>query len=358
MTGLPLEAFPEPLHGALQELSKVNDITSFGTKGANGYIVFGTNKVLNRPIVTKFYYWENGDHAEPELLAKLEHPNILKVYHAASIDEDYAFFTTKHCSGGDLDSVIHLRRVKLLDTTDIAMQVSSGVAFLHGHSYVHRDLKAENVFCDEGNYVIGDFGSVARCDATGYTQTLTKHSLIYRPPESVGTNDYLKAGDIYQLGILLYQLLGGHFPYDERDWLNTKQQKIYESKAPGWDRQSFATSVIEGRITKGSLLDLSSLPSFVPTSLKTIIRRATRVKAGDRYKSVSDFIAALNNVKGKLPDWRIDDVPTLYRRKKSVRYLFEGKKLVIEKDVGNGWKRHHGHSATTEDEAVIIAEGL
>lgn len=348
---------PEDVKVALRELEKQIEFHKASDKGQNGHVLFGTNRLLGRPDVVKLYYWESGDHAEPELLAKLEHPNILKVYHAASIDAEWAFFTTKFCDGGDLDSVLEKGPLGLREAIDAVMMVASGVSFLHGNGFLHRDLKLENVYRDNDQIVIGDFGSVSPCDAHGHCKTLTRHSLLYRPPEATVTNDYFKESDVYQLGLMLFQLLGGYLPYDERDWLTSKQKTEYDALKGATDKGDYATKIIEEKINKGRLLDMDTLPAYVPKSVVTFIRKATRVEIKNRHKSVADFIATLNNMKRRIPDWRPDGGHiVLHRPKKRLRVLANGSTFAIEKDVGSGWKKQHALTPKTMRDAVIIAE--
>lgn len=348
---------PEDVKVALRELEKQIEFHKVSDKGQNGHVLFGTNRVLGRQDVVKLYYWESGDHAEPELLAKLEHPNILKVYHAASIDAEWAFFTTKYCDGGDLDSVLARDPMGLREAIDAAMMVASGVSFLHGNGFLHRDLKLENVYRDNDQIVIGDFGSVSPCDGHGHCKTLTRHSLLYRPPEATVTNDYFKESDVYQLGLMLFQLLGGSLPYDERDWLSIKQQTEYDAFKSAVDKGDYAAKIVEDKINKGRLLDMSTLPSYVPKALVSFIRNATRVDRKGRHKSVADFLTALNNMKRKIPDWRHEDGHfVLHRPKKRIRILANGSAFLLEKDVGNGWKKQHNLSPDTMGDAVIMAE--
>lgn len=348
---------PDIVKDALRELEKHILFNKVSDKGQNGQVLFGENKVLSRKDVVKLYYWENGDHAEPELLAKLDHPNILKVYHAASIDSDWAFYTTKYCEGGDLDSVLASGPLNLRHAVDLTMMVACGVSFLHSNGYLHRDLKLENVYLDGERAVIGDFGSVAPCDAQGYCKTWTRHSLLYRPPEAIVTNEHYKVSDVYQLGLMLFQLLGGSLPYEERDWLGVKQQTEYDALVSKCDKGVYATKIIEEKISKGRILHMDTLPIYVPKPLVSFIRTATRVDRNGRHKSVSDFISALNNMQRRIPDWRREgDHIVLYRPKKRIRLLSSGGNFSIEKDLGNGWKRQHGLKPATMRDAVIMAE--
>jgi hypothetical protein len=158
---------------------------------------------------------------------------------------------------------------------------------------------------------------------------------------------------------MLFQLLGGYLPYDERDWLNSKQKIEYDALKGTTDKGGYATKIIEEKINKGRLLDMDTLPAYVPKSLVTFIRTATRVERKNRHKSVADFIAALNNMKRRIPDWRPDGAHiVLHRPKKRMRVLPNGGTFAIEKDVGSGWKRQHALKPKTMRDAVIFAETI
>ncbi|OWO96774.1 hypothetical protein B5E41_00295 [Rhizobium esperanzae] len=358
MISFDISKFPGSLHPTISELSKETEFTAYSDRGGNGYVLFGENKVLKRPIVLKIYFWDNGDHAEPEMLAKLEHENILQVYHAAAIDDDYAYFATRFCPDGDLDRLIAKGPIAILRAIDIVMQICAGVSFLHGNNYLHRDLKPLNIFCDSGKFVVGDFGSVVQCDENGYAKTLTRHSLLYRPPETADGNDYYKQGDVYQLGILLYQLLGGWLPYEETQWLNEKQHEKYLTLT-GFDQQKFATDIITGKIRAGTLLNTPGLPPFVPTGLRTVIRRATNQNKEKRYASVADLAGALNNLKGSVPDWQFPGgVPTLHRENKTVRILQQKGSFLLQKKTSAEWRNVGGSATPNLSHAVIKAMEL
>ncbi|NEH27454.1 serine/threonine protein kinase [Rhizobium ruizarguesonis] len=353
-----LENFPSELHDTLLTLAEQNEIHGYSEKGASGYVVFGRNKVLKRDVAIKFYYWENGDHAEPELLAKLDHKNILKIFHAAPVDSDYAYFTTKYCEGGDLDHLLDSEQTGVLKAIDVVMDIASGASFLHANGYVHRDLKPQNVFCDGDVFVIGDFGSVAPYGGNGACDTITQHSLIYRPPEVVTEKKHFKASDIYQLGIVLYQLLGGALSYEEVDWLSLQQKKKYEELVAPED-QLFATAIIEAKIKAGRVLDTDTLPAYVPLALRTFLRKATHREHTKRHESVADFLAALNNLRVRLLDWkRVEGGYLLTREKKFIKVENTEAGFFLHKNSGNGWKKYHGQKVVSLRHAVEIAETL
>ncbi|WP_425640277.1 serine/threonine-protein kinase [Agrobacterium radiobacter] len=352
---IDISHLPTEIHDTIIRLAQDIEFLSESKKGANGYVLLGRHRILDREVAVKFYFWDGSDHAEPRLLAKLEHPNILKVHDASEIDADFAYFLTPFCVGGDLDTLLENRQCGLKEAMDVCMQVAAGAGFLHGNGFLHRDLKPQNIFCDNDRYMIGDFGSVVPCDETGYAKCLTKHSLIYRPPETIQANEFFKSSDVYQLGILLYQMLGGSLPYSERDWLTDRQQAKYDELS-GYEQQDFTTKIIEQRITSGSILDYASLPPSVPASLKSVIRRCVRVAPCDRYQSCADLSAALHNLRGHVHDWIFDDYPILRKRGKLIRIVENKSGISIEKDTGTGWRRQRTLNPKTMEEAYRLAE--
>lgn len=350
---------PAAVQSAIQKLSNDIEFIAESKKGANGYVFLGKHKILDRSVAVKFYYWDRNDHAEPKNLAKLEHENIIGIFDASAVDDDFAYFVMPLCEGGDLDAVMEEAPLDLLRALDVCMQIARGTSFLHAKGYLHRDLKPLNVFCDSGRFLIGDFGSVIPCNDDGNAVCFTKHSLIYRPPETFGSNTYSKLGDIYQIGILLYQVLGGRLSYVEGDWLNEAQKKKHAT-LHGFDKQDFANKIIEAKIVSGKILDFDSLPAHVPESLKSIIRKSTRTKPEQRYTSCADLHVALNNARGKVMDWRFDDDGqlVLHRKGKQVRIRNEKDKWIIEKDTGSGWRRQHSCKPSTLAEASKLAEQI
>ncbi len=92
--------------------------------------------------------------------------------------------------------------------------IAAGVAYLHDHGIVHRDLKPGNIFADEGIVKIGDYGLskfISCSRRSGQTESVgTVH---YMAPE-IANGRYGKEIDIYALGIILFEMLTGHVPFE------------------------------------------------------------------------------------------------------------------------------------------------
>lgn len=358
---IDLTGLPGNMAATAAELAKKIDFESINHKGASGYVLIGCNRQLHRKVVVKFYYWGDGAHAEPKLLSDLASPNVLEVHDAAAVDDDDAYFITPFCDHGDLDDVIAANRIGVRGAVDMLLDVASGASFIHGKGFVHRDLKPSNVFRRaDGSLVIGDFGSVVKKGDDGYAETKSRHSLLYRTPEEVETGRAYEQSDIYQLGILLYQLLGGSLPYDLMKWLNAKEQAEY-AKLSYPENEIYADETFESRIiSRGKLLDFDSLPAWCPADLRTVIRKCCRVDYTKRFESASALIAKVNNIRASLPDWRCEPEPVLYRTRAKFRVVSSPESYSIEKMVAAGteWRKVHAAKPSTLQEAIQAAEAL
>jgi serine/threonine protein kinase len=351
---------PDCIRPTADELAKKFEFEKDITKGCNGYVLVGRNMLTRQKIVVKFYYWGDGAHLEPRTLCDLASPHTLRVLDAAAIDKDNAYFVTEYCEHGDLDEHLESGRIGVRRAVEIILNVATGVNEIHSAGFIHRDLKPSNVFCRSDNkFVIGDFGSVVKLNSNGFSETASKHSLIYRTPEEVATGRAYPQGDIYQIGLILYQLLGGVLHCNETEWLSEKQLQIYQAFNEPED-QLYASGIIEKKIAAGKIVDYSSFPAWIPEKLVRVVRKCCRVNPEDRHGSVSDLIVQLSNLRSSLPDWRLEPEPVLHKRGSKFRLTQIGAKYVVEKKSGEhaAWRKQNKHAAMTLYDAVKLVEGL
>ncbi len=146
----------------------------------------------------------------------LKHPNLLDLYDIRYDDDDRAWVIMEYVAGEVLREVIE-RNPNGMPVAQVRLWmdgIASGVAYLHDHGIVHRDLKPGNIFLDQGVVKIGDYGLskfISTSRRSGQTESVgTFH---YMAPE-IGRGRYGKEIDVYALGIILYEMLTGHVPYD------------------------------------------------------------------------------------------------------------------------------------------------
>ncbi|MDR6674615.1 protein kinase [Xanthomonas sp. 1678] len=332
---------PEEIKRSLRDLSRSIQFHREDSKAANGYVFFGTNRVTGTQVTLKYYYWggKTQYHAEPRQLAKLDAENVLKILDAGLIDATWAYFITPTCAGGDLDSALESHPVGLRAALDYVHQILCGLSHLHASRYLHRDIKPANLYLtDADKVVIGDFGSVKLLPEAQSAIPASSHSLIYRPPETIVTNTYGVTGDIYQCGLVLYQLLGGSLPYDGPAWLNKREQVQLSAVETQADKDAFLDCCIKAKITAGRAVDLSTLPPWVPNAVRRIVSKACHRDPQQRYQAGSTFMAKLHEVRTKTLDWRvIDGVPTCHGNP-SYRIRELNGHYSVQKNAGNGWR--------------------
>ena len=124
-----MSILPAPLKKKTEDLSRFIDFKRMIDKGNNGYVLIGFNTLLQQEVVVKFYYWGEGDHAEPARLAQMDSEHILSILHAESINDDDAFFITPYCAAGDLDDALSARRFGPVQCVDALLQIAGVQVF-------------------------------------------------------------------------------------------------------------------------------------------------------------------------------------------------------------------------------------
>ncbi|XP_052600795.1 putative sperm motility kinase W [Peromyscus californicus insignis] len=153
-------------------------------------------------------------NTEVEILQSVEHRNIVHFFHVIDTST-ITYLIMEYVSGKDLD--VFLQERDFLEEDEarpIFQQVVSGVHFLHQKRIAHRDIKLENILIDRaGNVKLCDFG-MARQLAEGQMLEKVCGTLLYLAPEILARKPYDGlVGDMWSLGVLLYVLVTGEFPY-------------------------------------------------------------------------------------------------------------------------------------------------
>ncbi|MGI9336319.1 MAG: serine/threonine-protein kinase, partial [Gammaproteobacteria bacterium] len=153
---------------------------------------------------------------EYQLLSNIDHPNIVRIYDRIMSD-DYACLAMEYCDGGDL--VQYIGKGLAAETALAYLrQMASGLSVAHARDVVHRDLKPGNIlFRKDGTLAVADFGVSARLGESRIThQSEMVGTPYYLSPEQIQGGEVDHRGDVYALGIILYEMLTGHRPYVSR----------------------------------------------------------------------------------------------------------------------------------------------
>ena len=196
-------------------------------KGAYAVVKFSTHKPSSKKVAIKIYdkvklndvHKRNAVKREIEVLKKLDHPNVVKLHEIIETIKQ-TFLIMELVQGTSLLTYLKAkpnRRAGLENTRVIFNQLTTALNYCHTKHICHRDIKLENIIIeekeDELNVKLIDFG---------FASAVVKNKMLnffcgtpsYMPPEIVQKKDYLGLNsDIWCLGILLYTLCCGSFPF-------------------------------------------------------------------------------------------------------------------------------------------------
>ncbi|XP_061974584.1 CBL-interacting serine/threonine-protein kinase 1 isoform X2 [Populus nigra] len=172
-------------------------------------------------------------------LKLLKHPNVVRL-HEVLASKSKIYMVLEYVTGGELfDRIASKGKLPEAEGRKMFQQLIDGVSYCHSKGVFHRDLKLENVLVDaKGNIKISDFGLSAlpqhfRDDGLLHT---TCGSPNYVAPEILSNRGYDGAtSDIWSCGVILYVILTGYLPFDDRN-LAVLYQKIFKGDAqvPKW----------------------------------------------------------------------------------------------------------------------------
>jgi serine/threonine protein kinase len=155
---------------------------------------------------------------ERQTLAKLDHPNIVKLLDGGSTEEGLPYLVMDCVQGVPIDKYCDNHKLSTEERLRLFCQICSAVQCAHENLIVHRDLKPSNILITkDGLPKLLDFGIskvLQPRNGPAVTQTLTRRMTpAYASPEQVKGETITPATDIYSLGVVLYELLTGHRPY-------------------------------------------------------------------------------------------------------------------------------------------------
>lgn len=338
-------------------------VDQFIQRGNNADVYVGKRKKMGDDVVLKFY-WSHEKYDESEeavILNKLNHPNILKIYDLKFLPPYFAYFLTPKISG-DLQEMIDSRPISTKEALKFIEKILLGLNELHSkHDLVHRDLKPANILVDSEAdiLVIADLGAVKKVHEADGHVTASKATYYYLPPESVNENKYYFESDIYQVGIVLYQLLGGAFHLkDSLLWCNPKEKKELDKINNSENKQNRLYEMIDDKIKRGKLIDASTLPNYLDPAFKRVINKATHLDYKQRYSNPAFFLTAIHDLLRKQPDYLkgTDDLLIVHDSGKAFRISKDLKgKVILEKRIKKKeWRKDNSHNGCLKTAYKIV----
>lgn len=211
---------------------------------------------------------------EAKAMAELDHPNIVRITDIGE-EEGQQYLAMEYVAGLDLKRYIkenaplsNEEAVRLMGQILLAMRLA------HTRGIIHRDLKPQNVLLTpDGTAKVSDFGIAVAFAETSLTQTNSMlGSVHYLSPEQARGSKATVQSDIYAMGIIFYEMLTGHIPYDG-DSAVTIALQHFQKPLPSIREEN----------------------KNVPQALENVVIKATAKKLTDRYKSVAEMYVDLSS---------------------------------------------------------------
>jgi len=260
-------------------------------------------------FVTKF-------RTEAQSAAGLEHPNIVNIYDVGSQDGMY-YIVMEYVEGITLKTYIEKKgQLSFKEAISIAIQVGRGIEAAHNKNIIHRDIKPQNIIIStEGKVKVTDFG-IARAASANTINSDVMGSVHYSSPEQARNGFVDGKSDIYSLGIVMYEMVTGHVPFDGDTTVAVAIQHLQEE-----------------------MVSPSAYASELPISLEKIILKCTQKNADRRYESMADllvdlkkslinpdedFVTMINSdTEGKTRKYEDEDVERIKQEAENAGYLTE-----------------------------------
>lgn len=212
---------------------------------------------------------------EARVVSSINHPNIITIYEIGE-NEYGSFLATEFVEGRTLRQIMKTESITLVRVLRIIEQAANALVAAHAAKIIHRDIKPENIMVRHDAIVkVLDFGlakpiiELGSVDQTSSNKTIpgtVMGSARYMSPEQARGHEVDERTDIWSLGVVLYEMLTGHPPFDGETTADTIAAVVYKEPVP-----------------------LAHLLPNVPFELQRILRKALQKDREERYQNVKDL---------------------------------------------------------------------
>ncbi len=214
-------------------------------RGGMADVLLARDLLLDRPVAIKVLFPEFATdpnfverfRREAQAAANLNHPNIVGVYDWGKYGSTY-FIAMEYVQGRTLADIVQSNgRISAVQAAEIASEVAAALGFAHRNGVVHRDIKPANILIgSSGQVKVADFG-IARAMNSAADSNLTQVGLVmgtatYFSPEQAQGAQPDPRSDLYSLGIVLYEMVGGKAPFAGDNPVSIAYKQVHEAPQP------------------------------------------------------------------------------------------------------------------------------
>ena len=280
-------------------------------QGGMGWVVEATHVQLEQRVALKFMHAKNGAEnpdavarflREARAAARIQSEHIARVFDVGTLEGGEPYLVMEFLEGQDLEGLLREKgKLPVAQVVEIALQACEGLAEAHAKGIVHRDLKPANLFLarkTDGSTRVKllDFGISKLAPQAGAqdqgmtsTQTLMGSPLYMSPEQLRSTKNVDRRADLWSMGIILYEMLGGRSPF-EADTLPEVCARIMAEPPPGLSIGNAAAEAVvmrclekdpNNRYADAGALATALAPLGLPESRAIADRIARVVRSSD-----------------------------------------------------------------------------
>ncbi len=252
-------------------------------EGGMGVVYRAQDTKLDRLVALKFlpHHLTSNESEKARFLQEaraasaLNHPNVCTIYRIEEHDGQQ-FIEMEFVDGGTLKKRCESSPLSLNDAMGYAIQIGEALQEAHSKGIVHRDIKSENVMVNSKNQIkVMDFGLAKLKGSLKLTRTSsTVGTLSYMAPEQITGGEVDHRSDIFSFGVLLFEMLTGHFPF----------------------RGEHEAAIVYSIVNEEAETASKYLPDVSPELLH-IFNRSHEKDPDDRYQSVGEMVVDLRRLK-------------------------------------------------------------